>query len=58
MPRYFMDTGRDVNAVVITESTRCTSLIAMRSVIVAEVASMAISFDTRLRGDSAKSESR
>ncbi len=58
MPRYFMDTGFDVKAVVITESIRCTSLTCIRSVIVAEVASIAISFDTRLRGESAKSESR
>jgi hypothetical protein len=53
-----MDTGLDVNAVVITESMRCTSLTCIRSIIVAEVASIAMSFDTRLFGDNAKSESR
>ena len=57
MPRYFIDTGLSVNAVVTIVSMRCTNFIWSRSITAAHVASMAISFDTRDRGASAKSDS-
>jgi hypothetical protein len=58
MPRYFMDTGLSVNAVEYTVVMRCISLTSIRPMTVCDVASMAISFDSRLLGASAKSDSR
>ena len=58
MPRYFMDTGLSVKAVEYTVVMRCISLTSIREITVCDVASMAISFDSRLFGASAKSDSR